>query len=348
MPDSPHHTREFDPNTTPTAPPSKAASAGTVAPVVPVRTTTTPSLPADEPITLPPTRTQELADRSYTMHDYVWFRVAGKLPDLPFPYYVGRGSAFSTKYNIDDVYQEPMPEHVVVKIALSKGGAVAVNSQKRVVRPGEAILRFVEDPEIWEGYHPNHRGPWEFLGFIFSGRAAVTVARALIHRYGRIYPLSLDNLIIRRLKQFTRETDHVAEVSASHGVKLVNDVLTALLDVAEADMTDRSGRLADLAETAESTIRNDIGREWSVAELASVHGVSREHLTRVFTQRYGVPPHRYSVEMRIQEACKRLRTTEEPIKNIMLSLGFKSHASFIRAFRRYNGMSPTAYREERG
>jgi AraC-like DNA-binding protein len=279
------------------------------------------------------------------MRHYLWFRVSGKVPDLGWPFYLGHGAAFNPHYNIREVWQEPMPDHVVVKISLSAGGAVAVNSQRRAVQPGEAILRFVHDDQIWESYHPNHRGEWEFLGLIFSGAAAVWAVKAMMVRFGRIYPLGVDHPIIRRLMRLVQERDIVTEITASAGVKLVNDVLQALLEAAEASLLERSERITDLAEAVESTMRADLRRDWSVELLARQHGVSREHLTRVFTRRFGLSPHRYLMELRVQEACRRLRSTHDPIKSILMELGFASHASFIRTFRRYIHVSPTAYRE---
>lgn len=293
---------------------------------------------------LPPNRDHELADRSYRMIDYVWFRILGKIPDLAHPYYLGHGRAFNPKYNIRDVWQEPMPDHIVVKICLSDGGAVGTTQQKRMLKPGSAILRFVEDTEIWEGYHPAYRGEWEFLGLIFTGRSGVEAAKAMMQHYGRVYFLGLDHVIIRKLMHLSKQTETVTEITASSGARLVDEVLLALLESAESLELHREGPTTDLAEAVEHTLRSDLQREWTVAQLADIHHVTREHLTRTFTRRYGISPHRYLVQLRVNEACRLLRATDIPIKKIMLDLGFGSHASFVRTFRRYTHTSPTLYR----
>jgi AraC-like DNA-binding protein len=128
---------------------------------------------------------------------------------------------------------------------------------------------------------------------------------------------------------------------------LCNDLFSALLDAAESAAADRAGKLVHRADAVERTMRQDLQRDWSVEELADRHGMSREHLTRVFARRFGIPPRRYLVELRMQEACRRLRATQEPIKSIVVRLGFQSHANFVRAFRRFNGVSPTEYRLRR-
>lgn len=301
----------------------------------------------EEPII--PDRRHELADQSYRMLQYTWFRVVGKLPGLAYPHYLGRGVGLNPHYNSREVWQAPMPEHVVIKIALSPGGAMLArpNQQQRLVKPGEAILRFVEDAECWEGYHVAARGRWEFLGLIVAGAVAAQSARALIADHGRLYHLGVEHPLVRQLLQLAAEPNHITEISAGGGLRLCNDLFSALLDAAESAAADRAGKLVNRADAVERTMRQDLQHDWSVEELADRHGMSREHLTRVFTRRFGIPPRRYLVELRMQEACRRLRTTHEPIKSIVARLGFGSHANFVRAFRRFNGVSPTEYRMRR-
>ncbi len=298
----------------------------------------------------PPDRSLELADKSYRMLDYTWFRVRDRLPDLPAPHYVGRGQALSPRYDIDHVRQTPMPDHVVVKISLTAGGAVGRSKSGPLwqLRPGEAVLRFVEENDgIWESYHPAHRGPWEFIGLILNGSVAVTTAKSLVQRYGRVYRLGLDHLLVRRLQQVSRSPDHVTEMSGAAALRLADDVFEALLSVAESGAASRGKVTPDLALAAEASLRNDIRRDWTVADLAALHDVSREHLTRAFKRHYGVPPHQFLLELRLQEASRRLRGGNEPIKHIAFDMGFQSHASFIRSFRRHHGVTPSQYRTDR-
>jgi AraC-like DNA-binding protein len=291
----------------------------------------------------PPSRDLEFADRSYRMTQYLWFRVVGKMQTLAYPFYLGKGVAFDPRYNIADVKQNPMPDHVVIKVCLTRGGAVATGPQKRMLQAGDVILRFVEEADFWEGYHPNHRGTWEFVGLILAGDSATSVTRSMINKYGHIYSLGLDHPMIRRLTTYFRESEVAHEITASAGARLCHDLLLALLESAEAISLARAG-VVDLADAVEASLQNDLKRDWSMSDLASIHHVSREHLTRVFTRRFGVSPHRYLVELRIREACRRLRSSNEPVKRIVLDLGFKSHANFIRVFRQYTHSSPTAYR----
>ncbi|GIW75062.1 MAG: hypothetical protein KatS3mg104_0125 [Phycisphaerae bacterium] len=297
---------------------------------------------------LPPDRSKELADRSYRMVDYTWFRIAGRVRDLPAPHYLGHGFAYSEQYNIRAVWQAPMVDHVVVKIALSQGGVVGTGpgSQLRRLEPGEAVLRFVEDPDLWESYDSRQSKPWEFVGLILNGAVAAATARCLIQQHGRVYSLGLRHRLIRRLLDMSRQPTHVSEMTGLIAYNFANTVFAALYDSGNGNL--RRFQSIELAEAAEDLMRNNISHDWTISELAERIGVSREHLTRAFSERHGIPPRRFLVELRIEEACRRLRYTNDPVKSIFFDLGFQSHTSFSRAFQRYHRVTPGEYRQQRG
>jgi AraC-like DNA-binding protein len=85
-------------------------------------------------------------------------------------------------------------------------------------------------------------------------------------------------------------------------------------------------------------------RELSVAALADDLGVSREHLTRTFTQVAGVPPRRYIEELRLGQALQLLRETGLPIVAIAGQCGWRDAETFSSAFRRAYGCTPGVWR----
>ena len=64
---------------------------------------------------------------------------------------------------------------------------------------------------------------------------------------------------------------------------------------------------------------------------------------------FGVPPHRYLLTRRIEQATALLRDTELPITEIALRTGWSSLGTFGRTFRDVTGESPSELRaRERG
>jgi AraC-like DNA-binding protein len=286
-----------------------------------------------------------MAKAPFAMVDYVWFRLPGVLPGAPTPFYLGRGLAFDARYDSRTNPQEPLPDHVVLKVAISHGGRCGAADEKGTpLMPGQGTLRRWGEAAFWDGYDPAAREPWEFFGIIFGGASAATMAHALMEKYGRVYEFPLESTLGRHLLRLAAEPTHHVELPASEGVRLVTDTLLALMQSAERDS--RTQARLRVAQNVERAIAAGFASpDLSVDDLARQHGVSREHLTRLFTREYGVPPHRYLLEFRIREACRHLRQTDRPIKQIMAETGFRSRVTFLRAFDQIVGSTPTRYRQ---
>lgn len=85
---------------------------------------------------------------------------------------------------------------------------------------------------------------------------------------------------------------------------------------------------------------------WPVQRLAEVSGVSATHFAHSFRQAFGIPPHRYLLTRRIEQAATLLRDTELPITEIAFATGWESLGTFGRTFRDITGQSPTELRIE--
>jgi AraC family transcriptional regulator len=65
---------------------------------------------------------------------------------------------------------------------------------------------------------------------------------------------------------------------------------------------------------------------------------------RAFKQSFGIPPHRYLLQQRIECAKAMLARSEYSIGEIGLALGFSQTGSFSAAFWHVTGLGPTEYR----
>ncbi|WP_407671905.1 helix-turn-helix domain-containing protein [Paraburkholderia acidiphila] len=83
---------------------------------------------------------------------------------------------------------------------------------------------------------------------------------------------------------------------------------------------------------------------WPVKRLAEVSGVSEAHFARSFKRAFGLPPHRYLLTRRIEQATTLLRDTELDITDIAFATGWESLGTFGRTFRDVTGLSPSAMR----
>ncbi|CAH0353658.1 hypothetical protein AQB9606_03424 [Aquabacterium sp. CECT 9606] len=83
---------------------------------------------------------------------------------------------------------------------------------------------------------------------------------------------------------------------------------------------------------------------WPVERLAEVSGVSPAHFARSFKQAFGIPPHRYLLTRRIEQAITLLRDTELNITEVAFATGWESLGTFGRTFRDITGTNPSAVR----
>lgn len=85
---------------------------------------------------------------------------------------------------------------------------------------------------------------------------------------------------------------------------------------------------------------------WPVSRLAQVSGVSEAYFARSFKRAFGLPPHRYLLTRRIEQAVSLLRDTELGITDIAFATGWQSLGTFGRIFHDITGFSPSALRRE--
>src|SRR5439155_21784798 len=69
---------------------------------------------------------------------------------------------------------------------------------------------------------------------------------------------------------------------------------------------------------------------------------------RLFKRSTGVPPHRFLIRRRIDEARALLAARTVPIGAIARLVGFRTPSHFTTTFRRITGMTPSAYRSGAG
>lgn len=85
-------------------------------------------------------------------------------------------------------------------------------------------------------------------------------------------------------------------------------------------------------------------RDWTVEGLAHTVAMSRPAFARQFKAVVGFTPLAYLSRVRIDQAARLLRDTDEPVGDIARSVGYSSEFAFSRAFSREHGIAPGRYR----
>ena len=96
----------------------------------------------------------------------------------------------------------------------------------------------------------------------------------------------------------------------------------------------RSKGLADRQLTIATNLMQERLREGlSLVELASSVGLSESQFARAFRIRMGVPPHRYLMGLRLDQAQRLLRASDMSIAEVATASGFSSQEHLTRVMR---------------
>lgn len=82
-----------------------------------------------------------------------------------------------------------------------------------------------------------------------------------------------------------------------------------------------------------------------VGDLAAEAGLSRAHFLRSFAEAFGVTPHEYVIQLRI-EAARRALAKGTSVTETCLAVGFSSLGSFSHLFASRVGASPRAWQKQ--
>jgi len=95
-----------------------------------------------------------------------------------------------------------------------------------------------------------------------------------------------------------------------------------------------------------SLIHERPAEPWTVESLATAVALSRSGFAARFSALVGEPPLEYLARWRMTKAAQLLRESELPVSEVAAASGYQSEASFNRAFKRWGGSAPGAYRRD--
>lgn len=108
-----------------------------------------------------------------------------------------------------------------------------------------------------------------------------------------------------------------------------------------------SQKLASLKPVLEF-VENHYDTPITLEELSKIAGMTPKYFCRYFQAIIHRTPIDYLNYYRIERACLKLSTTEEPIMEIGYSCGFNDVSYFIKTFKKYKTLTPKQYRNQVG
>ncbi len=133
----------------------------------------------------------------------------------------------------------------------------------------------------------------------------------------------------------------VHSIDEAHCIEIMDSYLDATL--ASVEVT--GGLPPRRLQRVLSHVRENIGGELSVAELAQVVGMSQYYFSKLFKISTGTTPHQYVMRQRVERAQEVLRDGQTTLVELSTQVGFETQSHFTSVFRRVVGTTPKRYRE---
>ena len=114
------------------------------------------------------------------------------------------------------------------------------------------------------------------------------------------------------------------------------------------DVDTRGGLAMWQQRIVTSYIEEHLAEPITLATLSGMVRLSPYYFCRAFKQSFGLPPHRYLTQRRIERAKLLLAKRAASVTEIGLSVGFSESSSFATAFRKATGRTPSSYHRSLG
>lgn len=106
----------------------------------------------------------------------------------------------------------------------------------------------------------------------------------------------------------------------------------------------KGGLSRQSAQKLQKFLSINLTRKISVDELAALAKLSPKHFTQAFSRTFGMAPHRYLLDLRLDHATRLLSDEVMTIAEVAYLSGFSSQSHLTAAMRKYRGTTPTRFR----
>ncbi|MBA4501408.1 helix-turn-helix transcriptional regulator [Marinobacterium marinum] len=142
------------------------------------------------------------------------------------------------------------------------------------------------------------------------------------------------NELYQRLEQASQTPDRLDDVSP-------------MLRLPEESRFHGSSTEARTVHPALSYMQLHLGERINEEQLAQLCNLRPLQFSRQFKKAFGVGFQELLQQLRIQEATRLLENPDLPILDVALAVGYRDHSYFCRVFKKYLGVTPKTFQEQR-
>ena len=183
-----------------------------------------------------------------------------------------------------------------------------------LIRPGENCF-----------YQADEENPWSYIWIGFEG----SMCREMVAATGFegdqcVVEAPYLASVFEKIKQIGKQSYSVDLMAVS----VLYETFGLLTERHRA-----SQRRSDYVSRTESYIRNNYAMPVSITSIASMIGIDRRYLCRIFSEKIGMTPKEYLVSLRLERAAELLRTGTLSVGDIARSVGYEDVFNFSKMFK---------------
>jgi len=218
-------------------------------------------------------------------------------------------------------------------------GWLTIDGATRRISSGEAAVIPAEAPHL---YRADERDPWTIWWLHADGSDVAQLVDVILgDDSDPIVPVRDVYTAVGFVEQAVRAFEN-DETTAS--LYVAAGAAWRLLSQLASDRLRGPAATADRIHIVQDFLRSNLAANTSVSELARLAGLSASHFSALFKASAGIGVVEYVRRLRSARARELLITTDAPIADIALSIGYTDAFYFSRQFRLVNGTSPSEYR----
>lgn len=239
----------------------------------------------------------------------------------------------------DDEYVSETVNESILIYCVDGEGWLMDRENKYTVESGSILYC---DTNVIHAYGANPKNPWtifwvHFTGDItkyFSSKIDSTQKCRVIKNQTRDLLTNNFNRIIELLNCYPEATKII---TANSYLKSILYEITMNINTKE-DLHNKEFIIRSI-----NYMKENIDKIISLEELSSNVCLSKYHFSREFKKNIGTSPLNYFNKLKIDKACKMLKSDRQTIQEIASTLGFASPYYFSEMFKKHIGMSPKIY-----
>lgn len=224
-------------------------------------------------------------------------------------------------------------------------GTLSVNGKETDLHFGQMFMTKPGE-ETW--YKADAEDPWVYCWMAFDG----SIAQKCVEEAGFVKGVNVLDCHVdtRHFYSIVSKVLDQAELTPSNVYSrtghLLEFISTAVHSNYESERRIRKTHhypADDYVTYAADFIRGNYATV-KIGDVAKFVGLNRSYLTNLFKAKMGVSPQEYLMQCKLNQACKLLEETENPIQEISRQIGYDNPLTFSKTFKSFYGVSPREYR----